>query len=141
MESSGQPVRYLPATQIYDINADIIATFGGWLVRYPNLLEDRDLVALLATLEQTVFGVDLFPTVVGKAAALAWSIITGHPFHDTNKRTGMQSAIEFLEINGYRHRFEPEEIVQVALAVEAKSMSQQALSSWIGNNVSAPGRQ
>ena len=49
----------------------------------------RDLGALESALAQpqmTFDGVDLYPTLVDKTAALGFSLINNHPFVDGNKR-------------------------------------------------------
>ena len=80
-------------------------------------------------------GIDLYPTVVDKAAFIALYIITRHPFHDTNKRTGMEAAIELLELNKFLTLFKPSEVVKVALDVDAGSMDFAQLRAWILMNV------
>ena len=47
-------------------------------------------------------GVELFPDVVAKAAALIHSLIAFHPFVDGNKRTALVAADVCLRLNGYR---------------------------------------
>jgi len=46
---------------------------------------------------QTFGGLDLYPSVFEKAAALAESIIINHPFVDGNKRTGYLAMLAILE--------------------------------------------
>jgi len=47
-------------------------------------------------------GVELFPTLYLKAAALAHSIATTHPFVDGNKRTAYLAAADWLDEEGMR---------------------------------------
>lgn len=42
-----------------------------------------------------------FPTVVARAAAMMYSLITFHPFADGNKRTSLIVASYFFFVNGY----------------------------------------
>lgn len=51
------------------------------------------------------FGVDPYPTVLEKAAALLHSLTTSHPFTDGNKRVAFAAADVFLKLNGAR--FDP----------------------------------
>ncbi len=58
----------------------------------------RDLGALESAVAQplqTFGGVDLYPDLAGKAAALAFSLIQNHPFVDGNKRVG-HAAMRFF---------------------------------------------
>lgn len=48
----------------------------------------------------SAFGVDAYPDLWVKSAALMHSIIANHPFVDGNKRTGLVSGIVFLARNG-----------------------------------------
>lgn len=135
MEDSGRSVIFLSEEHICDINADFIASFGGWQVGYPNLRQGFHLQYLLASVRYPVFGVDPYPTLIDKAAAIAWYIITRHPFHDTNKRTGLQAAIEFLELNGFSTFFDPSDVVATVLKASGGGMTYEEFREWIAANV------
>lgn len=47
-------------------------------------------------------GVDLFPDIVSKTAALIHSVVMFHPFIDGNKRTALVAADVCLRLNGFR---------------------------------------
>lgn len=47
-----------------------------------------------------VFGVEAYPTVWEKAAALLHSLSRNHPFIDGNKRTALLTCLLLLEMNG-----------------------------------------
>jgi death-on-curing protein len=49
-------------------------------------------------------GVELYPTLVEKAAVLCARIVRNHRLPDGNKRTGFLSLVEFVERNGGRWR-------------------------------------
>lgn len=68
----------------------------------PNQLMDRFLLESAVERPQATFdGVDLYPDIHSKAAALIQSLIVNHPFVDGNKRTGLVSDITFYAFNGY----------------------------------------
>ena len=136
MASLGGSVEYPTAEDIVSINASLIRSFGGWLVCTPNLRPDGPgLDFLLAAITCPFGGKDLYPTVIDKAAFTALYIITRHPFHDTNKRTGMEAAIELLELNRFITHFQPSEVVKVAMDVEAVTMDFVHLRAWILMNI------
>ena len=54
----------------------------------------------IAQSKVTFGGVDLYPTVVEKAAALCFSLVQNHPFVDGNKRVGHAAMETFLILNG-----------------------------------------
>jgi len=55
------------------------------------------LESALAQPRQTFSGIDLYPTLVEKAAALGFSLIKNHPFVDGNKRVGHAALWWVLE--------------------------------------------
>jgi death-on-curing protein len=64
----------------------------------------RDLGALESAVAQprmTFGGQELYPTLVDKAAALAYSLVLSHPFVDGNKRIGHAAMEVFLLLNGF----------------------------------------
>ncbi|WP_354640760.1 type II toxin-antitoxin system death-on-curing family toxin [Kitasatospora camelliae] len=47
-----------------------------------------------------MFGVEAYPGLFEKAAALLHSLASNHPFVDGNKRTAWMAAVVFLDLNG-----------------------------------------
>jgi death-on-curing protein len=47
-------------------------------------------------------GIELFPDLISKIAALIHSLIAFHPFADGNKRTALVASDVCLRLNGYR---------------------------------------
>lgn len=71
--------------------------FGGELkVRDYGLLD-----AAVARPQATVFGVDAYPEVWDKAAAMLQSLARNHALVDGNKRTAWAAAWTFLHLNGF----------------------------------------
>ncbi|WNG83760.1 type II toxin-antitoxin system death-on-curing family toxin [Mycobacterium sp. ITM-2016-00316] len=67
-------------------------------------LQVRDyglLDAAIARPQATVFGVDAYPAIWDKAAALLQSLARNHALVDGNKRTAWAAAWTFLHINGF----------------------------------------
>lgn len=91
-------VRYLTAEEVVGIGRTVI---GDHLI-----VRDQGLVAAAAARPaMTPFGVDPYPTLVEKAAALLHSLTTSHPFVDGNKRVAFATTDVFLKLNGMR--FDP----------------------------------
>lgn len=123
---------FLTFDDICRINKEWIERYGGRYVAVDNNLRSRaSLEYILGAIQYQIFGYDRFPTLVDKAAALAWWIIAGHMFWDGNKRTGMQSAIELLELNGVTTSFDVDSTIQIALAVANGNITLQELSELI----------
>lgn len=90
--------RYLSAQQVLFIHARLIAEHGGETGMYSvGLLESA-----VARPQAMFDGVDLYPDLFGKAAALMESLAGNHPFMDANKRVAIAAASLFLLRNGYR---------------------------------------
>ncbi len=92
----------LNVAEIVEMNRRMLEVFGGRSFVEPNNFANQgSLFWVLDAISGEIFGVDMFPTIGKKAAALAWHIIAKHVFNDANKRTGMVACATFLEINGY----------------------------------------
>lgn len=57
------------------------------------------LASAIARPQTTAFGLDAYPSVFDKAAALMHSLANNHPFVDGNKRTAWASAWLMLALN------------------------------------------
>lgn len=69
------------------------------------ILRDPGLLASAVHRPRTeVFGVEAYPTLLGKAAALMHSLVSNHPYVDGNKRMGWAAAEAFLRLNGHTLR-------------------------------------
>jgi len=122
-------VIFLSVDHICDINREWIGRYGGrYVAADRNLLNRASLEYVLTAIEYPVFGQHLFPTLIEKAAAVAWWIIAGHVFNDGNKRTGMQAAIELLAINGVHTTFDVDSLVEIAVAVATHQVDHQQLA-------------
>ncbi len=66
---------------------------------------------------------------------MAWWIIEGHVFNDGNKRTGMESAIELLQLNGAKTHFDIKPIVDISEAVANRELNIEELVRYFSENV------
>lgn len=127
---------FLTLEDICQINREWIQLYGGRYVAADRNLRNRDsLEYILSAIQYPVFGVQRFPRLIDKASALAWWIIEGHVFNDGNKRTGMQTAIELLELNGVVTSFDIESVIEISLAVANGHITVEELTDLILNYV------
>src|SRR5579871_1613355 len=98
--------QFLTREQIVDINYLMYEETGGEFNGDDNLKEPGTLDYILDAVQALVMGYDPYPTVIDKAAAIGWRIITGHVFWDGNKRTGIEVCRVFLRLNGYDMRLD-----------------------------------
>lgn len=127
---------YLTLDDICHINRDMIRRFGGtYIEECHNLCNAGSLYYILEAIQYPLMGVDLYPTIIDKATALAWSIMTRHVFYDGNKRTGMEAALEFLETNGISTNFD-RTVIDISVAAVIGSISLEDFREWIFTHVS-----
>jgi len=101
-------MRYLTAEEVLEINSLVMG--GRRLLRDAGLLESA-----VARPQASAFGVDAYPDVVSKAAALLHSLVLNHAFVDGNKRTAVLAMVVFLDLNGYMVSWDQEEALAFVL--------------------------
>jgi death-on-curing protein len=85
-------MRWLSLAEVLELHRLLIEQSGGM----PGLRDLGLLEASLAQPHQSFGGVDLYPGLNGKAAALGFSLIQNHPCVDGNKRIG-HAALNAIE--------------------------------------------
>jgi death on curing protein len=129
-------VKFPTLEDICEINREWIMVYGGRYVgETNNFCYKSSLEYILEAIQHPIYGIDKYPSLVAKASALAWWIIEGHIFNDGNKRTGMQAAIELLEMNGAKTHFDSESVVQIAVDIASGNISVDELSMKLSTYV------
>lgn len=83
------------------LDRDDVLVAGAFAIGHPCEVGDYGLLdAAVARPQSTVFGVDAYPDLYAKAAALLQSQARNHALVDGNKRTAWASAWTFLYLNG-----------------------------------------
>ncbi len=90
-------VVFLEVGDVIEIHRSALLTGGIDGVLNSTLL-DSAVKAPKATFD----GKPLYDSLASMAAAYAWGLARNHAFVDGNKRTAFQSALTFLDTNGYR---------------------------------------
>lgn len=99
-------------------------------------LRDRGaLESAVAQPRQTFGGEELYLSLAAKAAALAYSLVMGHPFVDGNKRMGHAAMETFLVLNGYEIEASVDKQETLFLRLAAGEIEREALATWIGEHV------
>lgn len=88
---------------------------------------------------QTFGGQELYPSAIGKAARLGYSLIANHSFVDGNKRIGVLVMLVFLELNGLPVKCDDAELAEVGFGVADGSLSSGDLETWIAGHVTKGG--
>jgi death-on-curing protein len=124
-------MRYLTLAEVLYIHESVLAQTGG-------LTGIRDLAALESAISQpkaSVGGADAYPTLVGKASALAYSLCSNHPFIDGNKRVAHAAMETFVVLNGYEIQAPVKEQERVMLGVAAGAVGRTELGAWLSGAV------
>lgn len=125
-------IYYLTLEQLLVIHKDQIQRYGG--------MKGIKSLALLESAvyrPQSIFnGNDLYPTCFEKATAFVHSLITNHPFHDGNKRTGIVAMILFLKINSVSLQINDFELLSLARDIAENKITLKAIVAWMKNHES-----
>src|SRR6266511_1567931 len=127
-------MRYLTLGEVVELHRHVLQAGGG----APGI---RDLGALDSAVAQpkaTFGGVDLYPTVIEKAAALCFSLVQGHPFVDGNKRVGHAAMETFLVLNGSEIDAPVDEQEHLVLNLATGRMTRSQLTDWLFQHVKPP---
>ena len=104
--------------------------------RYGFHIRDIGLLAsALARPSTTVMGVEAYPQLAMKAAALMESVARFHPLIDGNKQTAWTLMVLMLWINGYRHDFVTDEAFDLVVGVAAGDVSLEDSAGMIASHL------
>jgi death-on-curing protein len=102
----------------------------------------RDPGALASSVAQprmSFGGNELYPTLVDKAVALAFSLTRNHAFIDGNKRISHASLETTLVMNGWQLNADVDEQEQVFLSLAAGTMSRDEFHLWVTTHIEPMG--
>jgi len=120
-------MRWLQLAEVLELHRRLIDQSGGTAgIRDLGLLE-----ASLAQPRQTFGGIDLYPELNEKAAALGFSLIQNHPFVDGNKRIGHAAMEITLVLNGVELVASVDSAEAVVLAVAMGELNREAFTNWV----------
>ncbi len=94
----------------------------------------RDFGALeyaIAQPKATFGGVDLYPTLPEKAAALGFSLVQGHPFVDGNKRVAHAAMETFFVLNRAEMDAPVDDQERLMLDLAAGRIERSDLTNWL----------
>ena len=120
-------MRYVTLAEVVELHRRLLQATGG-------ASGIRDLGALglaVAQPKATFGGVDLYPTLVEKAATLCFALVQGHPFVDGNKRVGHAAMETFLVLNGAEIDAPVDDQERVILDLAAGRIGRSQLTDWL----------
>jgi len=74
---------------------------------------------------------ELYPSMIGKAARLCYGLIKNHAFIDENKRIGIYAMLVFLELNGMEMECREEELIALGLGIASGEIEEKDVGLWI----------
>jgi death-on-curing protein len=122
-------MHYLSIDDLLDLHALALERFSG---RAGIASADR-LTATAEAPRQVLFGAELYPDAVAKAAVLAFLLIKNRPFHWGNELTAVLALCRALELNGLRLAATVDDAAVLALVrrtVES-SFGRAEVEAWV----------
>jgi death on curing protein len=124
-------MRYLSLSEILYVHDRIIKDSGG----SHGIWNQGGLESALA-LPRQVFGeIELYPSIIDKAAILCFSIIKNHPFVDGNKRVGHAAMEIFLVLNGMEVSADIDEQERIFLNLASGKTTREEFVLWLQNSI------
>lgn len=120
----------LTKEQIVSMHSSLVSATGG----SDGIRDDGMLDSAINSPFQTFNGLDLYPTLLQKAARLGFSLVNNHPFVDGNKRIGIHAMLVFLMLNGVEIKCTQEELIETGLALADGTMECDKLFEWISRH-------
>lgn len=113
------------------LHAEIISRTGGSAeIRDAGLIESA-----LARADASFGDVELYPDVIGKAAAVCHGLVMNHGFVDGNKRVGVAAMLLILRRNGVFLAFTQEELSGLGLDIARGEMDCEHVQRWIKSHI------
>lgn len=129
-------MHYLEKGDITRINYLTIQDVGGNFVPPTNFLHEENLDYLVEAVQTEMFGQPLYPDVHDKAGVYFFNIICNHIFQDGNKRTGLEAALLFLQLNDYNLVVDDDLLINFTLAVASGERSLDQVQAWFQEHIS-----
>jgi death on curing protein len=124
-------MRYLALGEVVDLHRRLLEATGG----ASGIRDFGALESAIAQPKATFGGVDLYPTLVEKAAALGFSLVQGHAFVDGNKRVGHAAMETFLILNGAEVDAPVDDQERLILDLAAGWIGRSHLVDWLRQHI------
>jgi death on curing protein len=124
-------MRYLALGEVVELHRRLLEATGG----APGIRDFGALESAIAQPKATFGGVDLYPALIEKAAALGFSLVQGHAFVDGNKRVGHAAMDTFLILNGTEIDAPVDDQERLILDLAAGLIRRSHLVDWLRQHV------
>lgn len=103
----------LKRNYILKINRRTVNENGGSYTEPENLKNPTSFEYMVEAVNAVIAGEEIYPQIWDKAAFYLHKTNSSHLFWDGNKRTGLESALSFLKLNGHRLRKDLQPVFKV----------------------------
>ncbi len=118
-------ITFLSTDEIIQINKLHTTLFGGAHgIRDVKLLDSA-----LARPQASFNGKSVYQDIWTMAAVYAHGIIKNHPFIDGNKRTGMATALIFLDVNNYEITLSNDDVYSIGIDLAQSKVSYEIVAT------------
>ena len=124
-------MRYLTVSEIVELHEMILQQSAG----LHGLRDAGALDSAVAQPRMAFGGLELYPTIVEKAAALGFSLVMNHPFMDGNKRIGHAAMETFLVLNGYELLADIDDQEKTILQLAAGELDRKSFTEWVQTHI------
>jgi len=118
---------FLTVEEVLALHADQLRLFGG----SDGLRNRGGLESAVATPSASFGGAYLHETLFEMAAAYAFHIAENQPFVDGNKRTALNAALVFLDINGHEVRDPDGRLYAAMIAISSRDLDKKGLAKLL----------
>jgi death-on-curing protein len=126
-------MRSLTVDEVMELHALVIECSGGGAGLRDRGALESSVIQPLATFG----GEPLYPSLIERAAALAYFLVRNHPFVDGNKRIGHAAMEVTLVLNAHELVATVDEQEALFLNLAAGEVTREELTAWLGQRVKA----
>ena len=121
----------LTVSEIHELYKKLMfATGNSPGIRDVNLLESA-----VFGCYQTFDGIELYPTIIEKAARMAYAVCKNHPFIDGNKRAAVTTMLVMLRLNSILLSYTQQELICLGINIANGSIGYNDIVDWINNHL------
>jgi death-on-curing protein len=120
-------MRYVTLGEVVELHRRLLQAHGG----APGIRDFGALESAVAQPRVTFGGVDLYPTLLEKGAALCLALVQDHPFVDGNKRVAHAALETFLVLNGTEIDAPLETQERLMLDLASGRLDRSQLTDWL----------
>ena len=121
----------LNVSEVIALHDKLVAATGG----SPGLRDLGLLESAVLGCYQSFDDVELYPTIIEKAARMAYAVCKNHPFVDGNKRAAVTSMLVMLRLNRIALSYTQGELIALGLGVADGSVEYEGIVAWINEHL------